>query len=115
MIALSALVYDPAGHVVLDELPTSELDEMRRRVNRAPTLDGDVDITDRGFTHGDRDMRFRWRIKNEGQYLLVQRLFKMYPLLMLSVREGVFHVAPVNLRRADREGDLEVMVRRKIG
>ena len=115
MIALASLLYDPVGYVVLQEHPTSDLHSIERRVSRAKTLDGEVDITDRGFTHGDRDFVVLWAIRNETEYMKIGRMVRLYPVLTMSSREGVFEVTPVRLTRDGRQGRLELMVRRKVG
>jgi len=115
MIAISSVTFDPAGYVRLRDLPSSDVDTVTRRVMRARTLDGNAEVTDRGFTHADRDFRVEWESRSEVEYLKVQRMFRLYSELLLMNREGVFRVAPVQLTREERTARLEVMVKEKVG
>lgn len=109
MIALSSVTFDPDGHVLLRELPTSDLDAARRRVNRQATLDGGVAVNDYGFTHGDRTFTVRW-VTGRNEYDSVQRLVRLYGRLRVSTRSGVYLVAPDRVIRRNKEGELTLLV-----
>ena len=110
MITLSSLTFDPSGHIRLDELPQTDLGDVRRRVSRQKTLDGGVTINDSGYAVGDRTITVRWRIQSEAQFRAVQRLVQTYPRLTACTRDGVFTVAPDAVRKTGREGDLTLLV-----
>lgn len=110
MIALATPTFDIDGHIVLHELPATDLGETRRRVNRQKTLDGGVVVNDSGYAVGDRTIEVRWRIRSEAEYRAVQRLVQLYPRLMASTRDGCFEVAPERLSQSGREGDLTLLV-----
>jgi hypothetical protein len=110
MIALSTHVYDLLGHVILRDLPSSELHEVTRRVGRAKTLDGGVAINDGGHSHGDRTFRVRWRIMDNDQRVQVERLTRLYPLLTVTTMDGVFRAAPQTFTTRGTEGVLTLLV-----
>lgn len=114
MIQLSAPLYDPLGHVRLDDLPSSELDAITRRVGRAQTLDGGVSITDGGHSAGDRTFLVRWKVHSESEYRKVQRMVSLYTLLTVSTREGVFSAAPRSIRTQSGQGVLELLVKEQL-
>lgn len=110
MIALNALVFDPLGSVTLDELPSSEMSEVSRRVNRAKTLDGGIAINDGGFSHGDRTFSVRWRIKSEADFERVQRMARLYSRVHVATRQGLFRAVPERVNRSGREGTITLMI-----
>ena len=110
MIALSTSIFDLDGHVVLRELPSTDMGETRRRVNRQKTLDGGVVVNDSGYAPGDRTIEVRWRIRNDAEYGLVERLVQSYPRLLASTRSGVYTVAPERVKRDGMEGELTLLV-----
>ena len=110
MISISAPIYDPLGVVRIQDAPASDIDAVRRRVNRQRTLDGGVVVNDGGFAHGDRDLRVTWRPKSSAEYAAVQRLVRLYPQLIVSTREGVFRCAPSTLESRSGEATLSLLV-----
>jgi len=110
MISISAPIYDPAGSIRLQELPSSDTGTLRRRVSRAKTLDGGVVINDGGFAHGDRDMLVRWRPQSSAEYDAMSRMFRIYPQLTVSTRDGVFRCAPNTLETRNGETTLALLV-----
>jgi hypothetical protein len=110
MIGLGTPLFDLDGHMVLMELPNTDLGEARRRVNRQKTLDGGVVVNDSGYATGDRTINIRWRIRSLEQYRAVERLVKLYPRLTAATSEGCFTVAPDRLKRTRTDGDLTLLV-----
>jgi hypothetical protein len=110
MIGLSAPLYDPDGAIGLQEMASSELYNLTRRVNRTKTLDGGVAVSDGGHSAGDRNLVVRWRVRGEAQYRAVQRLARLYPRLTVATREGVFEVAPESVQLRSGEGELRLLV-----
>ena len=106
MIAISSLTFDPDGHLVLRELPDSELNDATRRVNRARTLDGGVAINDNGYSHGDRTFRVRWI----GDAAPAHRLLRLYGRLRVVTREGVFQAVPESIGRRGKTHELSLLV-----
>ena len=110
MISISAPIYDPLGVVRIQDAPASDIDTVRRRVNRQRTLDGGVVVNDGGFAHGDRDLRVTWRPKSSAEYASVQRLVRLYSQLIVSTREGVFTCSPATLEARGGEATLSLLV-----
>lgn len=105
MIALSAPTFDPLGHVPIDELPGSELGNIKRRVSRAATLgpEGAV-INDGGYLVADRTLRVMWRPRDEREYQAVQRLVQIYALLHVATADGLYRAAPESVT-IDQDGE----------
>jgi hypothetical protein len=110
MIGLSSLLFDPDGALRIEESPDSELSELRRRVSRVRTLDGGVAVNDTGYSAGDRDLVVRWQIRNAGDYGAAQRLVRVWPRLLVTLREGAFVVAPDSVRARGKIGEIRLLV-----
>ena len=110
MIALNAITYDPLGSITLRELPTSNLHDLRRRVNRQRTLDGGVVVNDGGFAHGDRTFTVRWRVLSEAQAESVRRMIRLYPQVRVSSKDGMFRAAMQDVAIVGGEGSLSLLV-----
>ena len=114
MIALAAPTYDPLGHIVLRVMPTSDLGEVSRRVNRVATLDGGSVTNDFGATAADRNMRLRWRVRSESELRAVQRLVRFHPSITVSCREGLFRAAPASVSESGGEGTIDLLILEEI-
>lgn len=112
-ITLSSPTFDPVGYVTVRALPDSQTSDIRRRVNRVATLDTGVAFNDRGFVEGDRDISVRWRSDYDTDEA-IRRMMRLYSLLHLTNREGVFLVAPTQFSRRQNESELTVMVVRRL-
>jgi hypothetical protein len=110
MLTLSAPTFDPLGHVRLHLLPRSDLQSISRRVNRQKTLDGGVVINDGGYSHGDRTLDVRWRLRSEAEYESVARLARLYPELTVAARGGVYRAAVQSLTLRNGEAELTLLV-----
>lgn len=110
MIHLSTPLFDPQGAIALDELPSSDLGSVSRRVNRVATLDGGSVSNDRGHTASDRTFRISWRIRSRDEYDAVQRLLQVHGRVRIATREGVFEGVPDELSKSDGEGDLTILI-----
>jgi len=115
MITLSSLTYDLDGVVTINEAPETDYGDIRRRVNRASTLDGGAAFNDKGFTHADRTMTVTWRPVSKAHNESVARLVRLYTRLRLSAREGSFIVAPEFFQRGADENTLSLLVIEKEG
>lgn len=89
--ALSAQVFDLDGHIMIDIVSVPDRD-VKRRVNRALTLDGGVSVTDGGYADGDLTFELEWKTDAEVD-TLVRRLLQLYSRITLSTRDGVFDTA----------------------
>jgi hypothetical protein len=116
MIALSAPTFDPLGHIIIDDLPSSDLGGIRRRGSRVATLGPEGSVAqDRGYFVADRTFLVDWRVTSESQYRSVRRMVELYSRLMVSTPEGMFKVWPQGVTLGDDgEAGLELMVLEKI-
>jgi hypothetical protein len=114
MLSISAPVFDPSGHIVIDSGPETDWGSTTRRVNRAATLDeSGVSIGDRGHFNSDRTIVAIWAPRG-GEYDDVNRMVRLYPRLILSCHLGAFDVAPRSLRWSDGNLELELLFVRRI-
>lgn len=91
MLGLSTKLYDDTGNIILDNLPTSDIDTVTRRVTKTKTLDGDVSVEDRGYTAKDR----AFVIRVNADYTLRDKLLdfiRSHSELMLTTVDGGFDV-----------------------
>ncbi len=59
-VTLSTTTFDLDGHITIDALPAStDLGEVRRRMNRVATLDGGAAFNDAGYSEADRTIRLQ--------------------------------------------------------
>lgn len=114
LATLSALVFDFSGYIELDLIPTHTDGEVRRRVNRSPTLDGGAVVADGGFSHGDRTLQLRWKRMDAASEAAVERMVTTYGTLAVSTRAGVFLAAPENYNPAADESELRLLVLSKL-
>jgi len=90
-VGISSHTYDLAGAFILDaSIEDSDLFSMNRRVSRTETLDGGVDVSDFGFSHGDRTVTLVSEIENEDTINSLQAFFQTYSNVVLSLRNGVY-------------------------
>ena len=89
MISLSPLTYDPGGSLVIQELPTSDLYSITRRVSRRMLLDGSVSIYDAGLSDGDRTLNVSARA-TKTQVHRASELQRIYNRMTISAPNGVF-------------------------
>jgi len=89
MISISTLTSDTMGSVVINELPSSDLDTKTARVNRSKTLDGGVYINHFGFSHGDRTLKIDSNLP-ESQVARINHIFTNYTSVLVSMRDGVY-------------------------
>ncbi len=111
---LSAPTYDLSGYVEIDVLPEASFVGAERRVNRVRTLDGGVVINDGGFAEGDREIVLRWQPTTQSQAEAVERLLRLYSLLNVSTRRGVFSAAPERFTPGPAENTLRLLVKTKL-
>jgi hypothetical protein len=100
-VHITSLTFDLQGAVSLDLLPETDLGETRRRMNRIATLDGGAAVNDFGHSVADRTLTLNWKA-DEAVDALMARLVRVYGRLRVSMRDGVFLVAP-ELHRVDRD------------
>lgn len=110
MIIITAPSYDPLGVVEINELPSSDTEGHARRVNRIQTLDGGVDISDGGYSHGDRTLTILWR-PAQAEADSVVRLAQTYPLLNISTRDGAYNGAISKVQSSNGQQKIEFLIK----
>lgn len=93
MIGLSSKVYDITGDLILDDLPTSDVDTVSRRVTKTKTLDGSVAVEDRGFTNQDRQFTVRVNSDLSLREKLLEFIATRNELILTTV-DGGYDVIP---------------------
>lgn len=88
MIAISTLVYDLSGHIVLNESPKSIIPNITRRVSRTATLDGKSSVYDLGSSVSDGTYIIRVFNLSIADRDKIKLLAQSYSLVRLSTRQG---------------------------
>ena len=95
LCALSSVLYDPIGHVMIDASDQdSDLGETTRRMSRVATLDGGAAVNDFGHSWADRTFKLRWDGATRAGQDEIERLVRLYSRLTFACSLGVFTVAP---------------------
>ena len=114
-VTLSTPTFDIDGHITIDALPAStDLGEVRRRMNRVQTLDGGAAFNDAGFSEADRTIRLQWTPQNAASEAQIARLVRLYQRLRISCSEGVFLAAPESYKSSSGVSTLSLLVAEKI-
>lgn len=110
MISISPIEDDGRENVIIFERPESRLRAAESRFSRTATLDGDVIIDHRGFSHGDRDFDIVAEI-TEAQENALWDIFENETIIKVACKEGVFD-AVIDRLKVDN-GDLDMTIRIK--
>jgi len=111
---LSTLTFDPDGVASIDLLPSADLGESRRRMNRIATLDGGSVVNDFGHSDSDRTITLRWRQVSAAYEAGIERLVQDYSRLHVSTSAGFFLVAPESYRKNGNESTLVLLALQKL-
>jgi len=91
---VAAHVYDPAGYVELDVLPSNTSGPTRRRMSRIATTDGGAVFNDGGCSDADRTIELTWQSRARSEDEAVERLVRTYTRVVVVTRDGVYLAAP---------------------
>jgi hypothetical protein len=111
---LSTPTFDPAGYIEIDVADAQAPSDIKRRVNRTPTLDGGAAINDFGFSDADRTIELRWQNLSRSTDDAVSSMVQSYQLLQVSTRDGVFLAAPELYAPRNDESSLRLLVIEKL-
>jgi hypothetical protein len=111
---VSAVNFDPLGHVELQVRDSTTSGETRRRVNRIATLDGGAVLNDFGFSEADRTINLTWPASSQSTEQAIDRLVQLYDRLHVSTRAGVFLAAPESYTPGADESSLRLLVVSKL-
>lgn len=88
-VSLAAKTFDPLGFVEFDHYGPPQ-ESIRRRMSKVPTLDQGVAVSDRGFSHGDRSMIFRFDPVSSAHDQSIVRLIRLHSKAEVSFDGGVY-------------------------
>ena len=91
MIAIASESYNPIGDFVINELDSSDLADITRRINKTKTLDGGVVVEDLGYAEKDRDFNIKVKATHELKEFFINAL-SLYPDMTLATDHGCFSV-----------------------
>lgn len=111
---LSTPTFDPDGVAVIDLLPSADLGESRRRMNRISTLDGGSVVNDFGHSESDRTISLRWLPVSLESEAAIERLVQDYSRLVVSTASGVFLAAPESYQFQRGESTLVLLALEKL-
>lgn len=94
MISLSAQTFDIGGLLCLPWARVANPGFGQRRGSVVATLDGDIAVTDMGYTIKDHTFKVTWRNPTAGQVTILQYLVSHYSQVVLSMELGCFLVIP---------------------
>lgn len=110
IVSLCSKLFDPLGDFIIEPERDQKDVEVTRRANKYKTLDGDVVVSDRGFTYGDSDIVLRWTPTYETQVHDLQGVFRRQTRCILSMHPNVYECAFKSLRVDGSQARLELMV-----
>lgn len=90
MFIISTIDYNEAGSLYCRRIYKSQTKaDATRRVSRTQTLDGGVVLIDSGYSEGDRTFEL-YAVANNDRWNAVKDTFLQYPLIYLSIDEGLY-------------------------
>lgn len=110
LAALSTLTFDPAGHVLIDVLPSSALQARPRRVERVATLDGGSVFNEFGFAESDMVIELTWQPTDRTIDESIDRLTRLYSRVHLSMDGAAYNVAIDSFAPGTAESSLTLLV-----
>ena len=110
LAALSTLTFDPAGHVLLDVLPSSALQPRTRRVERVATLDGGSAFNEFGFAESDMVITLTWQSKDRDIEAAIDRLTRLYSRVHLSLDGSAYTCVIDSFAPGSDESELTLLV-----
>ena len=114
-ISITTPTYDPQGNVLFSyDRVGSSTKEMTRRVTRTAALDGTVDITDSGFSHGDRTLTISAELSKSKADRL-EYVFCTYSEVYVSFEDGVFSACLTSFNNVYGRVSLTIYLNEKLG
>lgn len=110
LAALASLVFDPAGHVMLEALPSSAFQDRPRRVERVQTLDGGSVFNEFGFSATDKKIQLRWVVADRSVEDAIDRMASLYSRVHLSLDGAHYLVAIDTYTPGADESQLSLLV-----
>lgn len=110
LAALSSLVFDPSGHILLNVMPSSAFQDRPRRVERVQTLDGGSVFNEFGFSATDKTILLRWIVTSRETEEAVDRMVSLYGRVNLSLDGSHYLVAIDTFTPGTTESQLSLLV-----
>jgi len=89
MISITSTSADPSGALIIDALPSSDIDTKSARISRSQTLDGGVYINNSGFSDGDRTLRISAKLMTD-QADKLTHIINNFNLVCISMSDGFY-------------------------
>jgi len=99
--------------IILNELPSSDLDTETARISRAATLDGGVYINNTGFSDGDRTLKITARLTDDDVTNL-NYVKNNFLSIILSMKDGAYKAAIQNISRTGNQYNLTIYIEERI-
>lgn len=112
MIAISTLTQNPAGHLVIHEKKSSQLNDLPARVERTKTLDGGVYINHSGVADGDRTLSIIARMTETDRARLVN-IHKTETFVRVAIPDGVYQAAISSVRQQQADTVITILIKEK--
>lgn len=108
--SITTLTFDPTGHIELDVMPQSALQDRRRRTNRIATLDGGAVFNEAGYADSDRTYTLRWQPRSRAVEQDIDMLVRQYSRVRLSIDGGLYLCAIQHYAPGVDESELSLLV-----
>lgn len=112
MIGISTLTQNPAGHLVIHEKKSSQLNDLPARVSRTKTLDGGVHINHSGVSDGDRTLNVIARLSDADRARLVN-IHKTETFVRVAIPDGMFQAAISSVLQQKADTVLTILIKEK--
>jgi hypothetical protein len=114
LATLSALVYDPLGHVLVNTEASTKLGDAKRRVNRVATMDGSAAVNDGGYSESDRTIELHWQTGSQAYESTIERLLQLYAQVLVCTRLGAYVAAPETYSAGTDESFVRLLALSKV-
>ena len=112
MIGISTLTQNSAGHLVIYEKKSSQMDDRPARVSRIKTLDGGVYINHSGVAAGDRTLNVVVRLSDADRERLLT-IYETETFVRVSFPDGMFTAVISSVRRQNADTLITLMLNEK--
>jgi len=112
MIAISTLTQNSAGHLVIHDNKSSQLNDFPARVSRTKTLDGGVYINHSGVADGDRTLSVVARL-SEADRARIANIHGTETFVRVSTPDGVYQAAISSVRRQKADTVITILIKEK--
>jgi hypothetical protein len=112
MITISTLTQNSAGHMVIHEKKSSDMDNLPGRVTRTKTLDGGVYISHSGVADGDRTLNVIADLSESDRARLVN-IHKTETFVRVSTIDGVYQAVISSVHRNKSDTVITILIKEK--